>query len=253
MAPQTPEGSQPAPGLSQAGDRPAQGQPDAPAPLGSSDPQRRVLGALIALAVVLVAGAVGLMVLLTESTPSSDSPEAGFARDMQIHHAQAVEMALVVREKSQDPALRSLAYDIATSQQQQQGQMYAWLEMWALPKVAGSEPMAWMNGMDHTKMSGSASMRMGLMPDGRMPGMASEADLARLGKLGGKDAEILFLELMIAHHEAGVMMAEAALQMTEEPVVRRLASAIRTAQASEIKTMRDMLADRGIDPDKRSG
>lgn len=220
---------------------------------GPSGHPRTVIGLLIALALLFAAGAVGLVLLLSESTPSDDSAEAGFARDMQVHHAQAVEMALIIREKSPDQAMRSVAYDIATGQGQQMGQMYAWLEMWGLSKVSTNEPMTWMKGMDHSKMSGSAGMPMRLLPDGRMPGMASEADLERLRQQRGTPAEVLFLRLMIAHHEAGVMMAEAAMQATDEPVVLRLATSIRAAQASEIKTMRGMLMDRGVDPEKASG
>ncbi|MEO3935383.1 DUF305 domain-containing protein [Dermatophilaceae bacterium Soc4.6] len=63
--------------------------------------------ALLALAVAFVAGGQ----LLRPGTPSDTSAEAGFARDMQTHHNQAVEMALVVREKSTEPVLRSVAYD----------------------------------------------------------------------------------------------------------------------------------------------
>ena len=90
---------------------------------------------------IFVVAAAGTFLALQKQAPAEGSAEAGFARDMQSHHAQAVEMALIVREKSTDPVLRSVAYDIATSQQQQSGQMYAWLEMWQLPKVGPDEAM----------------------------------------------------------------------------------------------------------------
>lgn len=253
MAPRARGRSRPEPSQSTTHDPVGGREPSDDVPVGPSSTPRTLLGLFIALAIVVVAGTIGLMLLLTESTPSSDSAEAGFARDMQVHHAQAVEMALIVREKSNDPALRSVAYDIATGQEQQMGQMYAWLEMWGLPKVSRAKPMSWMKGMDHSTMSGASNMQMGLLPDGRMPGMASDADLVRLRQLEGKAAEVAFLRLMITHHEAGVMMADAALQKTEEPVVRRLATAIRSAQTSEIKTMRQMLTDRGVDPDQGTG
>ena len=41
------------------------------------------------------------------------SAAAGFLRDMQVHHAQAVDMAMTIRDISDDPDLRRLAYDIA--------------------------------------------------------------------------------------------------------------------------------------------
>ena len=44
--------------------------------------------------------------------PTSISAEAGFARDMQVHHIQGVEMAMVVRDRTTDPDIRQLAYDV---------------------------------------------------------------------------------------------------------------------------------------------
>jgi len=55
-------------------------------------------------------------------------PDAGFARDMQAHHAQAVGMALVIRDKSDNEEILAIAYDIATTQQHQSGQLFAWLQ-----------------------------------------------------------------------------------------------------------------------------
>ncbi|MAS53893.1 MAG: DUF305 domain-containing protein [Pimelobacter sp.] len=215
-------------------------------PSGRHRPWLPVVAVMLLVVGSVVVGGVGYLLGRPTSSPADDSPEAGFARDMQVHHAQAVEMSLVVREKSTDPALRAMAYDVITSQQQQIGQMYAWLEGWGLPQTSSSAPMEWMSGMGHAGMagmpSGSGSMKM--LPDGRMPGMASPSDLARLGGGRGRAAEVLWLQLMIPHHQAGVMMAEAAIQKASDPQVVTLANAIRTAQLAEIEQMRQMLDER---------
>ena len=204
-----------------------------------------VLGVL--LVGVLVAAGVGYLLRGAASTPVDDGPEAGFARDMQVHHAQAVEMSLIVREKTADPTLRAMAYDVITSQQQQIGQMYAWLDGWQLPQTSSRAPMAWMSGMDHTGMAGMSPgpESMTVLPDGRMPGMASADEMARLRAADGRAAEIQWLQLMIPHHQAGVMMADAVIQKSSEPQVVKLANAIRTAQLAEIDQMRQMLTQRG--------
>ena len=196
---------------------------------------------------LVVAGGAGYFLGRSAPSRADNSLEAGFARDMQVHHAQAVEMSLIVREKSNDPNLRAMAYDVITSQQQQIGQMYAWLEGWGLSQTSSRAPMAWMSRMDHSGMSGMSSGpdSMKLRPDGRMPGMASAADVARLRAAEGRDAEILWLQLMIPHHRAGVMMAEAVTQKSSDSQVVRLAEAIRTAQLAEIQQMRQMLTERG--------
>ena len=66
-----------------------------------ASPRRRalVLGALAAV-VALVIGYLGGLIVPRLSTPDDNSPEAGFARDMSVHHAQAVEMAMIVWQRS---------------------------------------------------------------------------------------------------------------------------------------------------------
>jgi uncharacterized protein (DUF305 family) len=91
---------------------------------------------------VLLAGcsAGATAALLLTRTPGEDSPEAGFARDMMVHHAQAVQMAEIVRDKTESPAMRTLAADIALTQQAQIGMMQGWLEVWGFPSAGRSLP-----------------------------------------------------------------------------------------------------------------
>ena len=77
-------------------------------------------------------------------TPATDSVDAGFARDMSRHHLQGVEMANVALERSEDPEIRSLAFDISSIQTNQAGRMEGWLSLWGLPP-SGGEVMAWMS------------------------------------------------------------------------------------------------------------
>jgi uncharacterized protein (DUF305 family) len=115
--------------------------------------------------------------------------------------------------------------------------MYAWLDLWGLPQASNQPPMAWAAGMGHdmgTPAGGATSM----------PGMASRADVTRLGELRGRDADRLYLQLMIAHHEGGVLMAEAAVRLAHRPEVLGLARKIVTGQRSEITLMAGMLRER---------
>jgi len=74
--------------------------------------------------------------------------------------------------------------------------------------------------------------------------MASDADVERLRRASGVDAEVIFLELMIAHHQGGVSMAEAVLPLTDRSEVDYLAQTIVDGQSAEIATMEQMLATR---------
>lgn len=209
---------------------------------------RRVsLAALVltCLLTVVVTGTAAIALTSYDRHPGDESVEAGFARDMQVHHAQAVEMATIIRDSSDDPVIRTIAYDILTSQQQQIGQMFAWLRAWGLPQNGSQEPMAWMtSGQDHSEMSTSEMSTVMPQPDGTLPGMATAAELEQLRTLTGIEAERLFLKLMITHHRAGVAMAEVALKGAKNKQVKELASAIVKSQTAEINALNDLLKQR---------
>ena len=156
--------------------------------------------------------------------PGEGSPEATFARDMGAHHEQAVEMALILRDRGADEELRTIALDIILTQQAQLGMMQGWLAVWGLP-IGG--PEAPMGGQ------------------GEMMGMAGYDDIQQLQTLPPSEMETRFLQLMIRHHQGGVMMAQEALRQTDRPEVVRLAQAIVDAQESEIMAMEDLLRSRG--------
>lgn len=172
------------------------------------------------------------------AVPAAGSADAGFARDMAVHHQQAVEMSYIVRDRTSDPEVRRLAYDIAQTQANQRGMLLGWLDLWGLPKVSAGPPMAWM-GM------GGAASRATDADGASMPGMATDAQLKELGRLRGRAAEVLYLRLMTAHHRGGIHMAQACAAACAVGAEKRLAQGMVDAQQSEIDLMADMLRKRG--------
>uniref|UniRef100_A0AAU3HVM2 DUF305 domain-containing protein n=1 Tax=Streptomyces sp. NBC_01393 TaxID=2903851 RepID=A0AAU3HVM2_9ACTN len=168
-------------------------------------------------------------------TPAADSADAGFARDMAVHHQQAVEMSYIVRDRTKDVEVRRLAYDIAQTQANQRGMLLGWLDLWELPKVSPDPPMTWMG------MGDMASGKDGSL----MPGMATNTEMKRLGTLDGKQAEVFYLQLMTDHHKGGIHMAEGCVAKCAVGVEKRLAQGMVDAQQSEITLMADMLKARG--------
>jgi uncharacterized protein (DUF305 family) len=216
-------------------------------PAGPADAQPAPAGrgrAVLAL-VVLAALALGALAgaLLARQPTLTAAPEgsvdAGFARDMQAHHAQAVELAVLVRDRSTDEQVRTVALDILLTQQNQIGQMAGWLSTWGLPAASTDPVMAWMSAehghADADPAAGYAAM----------PGWVPRADLARLAAADGPDADRLFLALMIPHHEGGVAMARVAADRGRRPQVVALAENIVRAQDRELGVLREMLAARG--------
>lgn len=173
------------------------------------------------------------------AAPADDSVAAGFARDMQAHHAQAVQLSMIVRDRTDDSRIRTIAYDIALTQQHQIGQMYGWLDQWNLSQVPAGPPLAWAKrGMAHGGAGKDGA-------NGAMPGMATAAQIRELERAEGRDAEIRFIDLMIPHHQAGVQMAQAALAGTDNPQVRLLAQTIVAGQTEEIGVLRRLRAELG--------
>jgi uncharacterized protein (DUF305 family) len=225
----------------------------APGVLGSRGMQ---IGALVLAGILalLIAGIVGRTTAGSHS-PGDSSAAAGFARDMTDHHAQAVDMATIIGQRTRSADIRSLATDIALTQTNQMGQMQGWLNQWNLSLGRTGPPMTWMtaSGMDMQHASGTSTPAidpalMRPLADGRMPGMATSAQINQLRTLPVEKADVLFLQLMIAHHKAGIAMAQMAERLTREQVVDHLAATMITGQQGEITQMTQMLALRGATP-----
>ncbi len=73
-----------------------------------------------------------------------------------------------------------------------------------------------------------------------MPGMNHGAGGMNMD-LGPKDEslDLRFIDGMIPHHQGGVEMAQAALQKSQRPEIKQLATAIITAQEREITQLQD--------------
>lgn len=202
---------------------------------------------LIAFVLVLVAGgafAAGRFSAF-DATTAPNPADIGFARDMQVHHAQAVEMALTEYRATQDDELRVVAYDIATGQQAQNGEMYGWLVQWKLPQ-RGSEPlMAWMQGTEHdhggavTPQATEDELREAM-------GMATDEELERLRETAGTtQGDCLFTDLMIRHHTGALEMIAAVRELGSVPRVLQTAEAMADTQQREIDVLRSAQARLG--------
>ncbi|SNT37385.1 Uncharacterized conserved protein, DUF305 family [Asanoa hainanensis] len=199
----------------------------------NSRPRHLVLIALAVLLAVLAGGVGGW--LLAQDGHDDASVEAGFARDMSSHHAQAVEMGMLAHSRSDDPDVRTLGGDIALTQHGQIGIMQTWLRDWDLLPTGEQPRMAWMNHEGHAA-------------DGPMPGMASQEEMTRLRAASGRDFDVLFGQLMLRHHLGGIAMAEAALAQSDDEDVRWLAESMKSGQQSELGALTQLLDRKGAKP-----
>jgi uncharacterized protein (DUF305 family) len=212
---------------------------------GSGRALRTALLAVIGVALVLLGGGIAVAVGVGRAEPpSADSVDAGFARDMSAHHLQGVDMANLALERSTDPAVRGLAFDISATQTNQTGRMQGWLVLWGVP-LTGGEPMSWMSDTSDAHSGHGTDTDL---PGALMPGMATDEELAELGTLTGTDFDVQFLRLMIRHHQGGKGMADDASTHADVAAVRALATNISESQAVETTVMTTMLTDRGGSP-----
>ncbi len=211
---------------------------------------RAVVVAVAVLAVLLLGAAVGLLIQLpgsgSSAVPDRNSVDVGFTQDMAVHHLQGITMANAARDKTANPAIRQLAFDIESTQLEQVGRMKGWLSLWAMPEQSpDGVHMRWMSesSSHHSQSDGSSAGSTGLMP-----GMATSEELAKLRSLSGTEFDVYFLQLMLRHHQGGAPMAEYAAKYAEVPVVRTLADNMLKSQSSEATYMKQLIAERGATP-----
>jgi uncharacterized protein (DUF305 family) len=222
-------------------------------------------GALILLLVGATAGLAlsGRLGNSAPATPDTASVDAGFARDMIVHHDQGVLMAHYAEQNTADSEIAVMAYDLGYTQTDQIGQMQGWLSLWDLPESGDGTHMGWMGGTTSghggMDMGSTASSAAATQPSGAeaatapaqtplMPGMATQSEIAKLQSLRGVESDIYFLQLMIRHHQGGEPMMRYAAEHATNTVVRNFAQKMADAQESEISVMTQMLAERGATP-----
>ena len=209
---------------------------------------RAIVVTAAVLAVLLLGAAIGLLVKVPgadhSSTPARDSVDVGFTQDMSAHHLQGVTMANIARERTADPAVLQLAFDISSTQLEQVGRMKGWLFLWGYPEQSSDGThMWWMTSGSHGHETAAAGG-----DTRRMPGMASSDEITKLRSLTGVEFDVYFLQLMLRHHKGGAPMAEYAATHAGQSVVRTLADNMLKSQTSESTYMQQLLTERGAAP-----
>jgi uncharacterized protein (DUF305 family) len=154
-----------------------------------------------------------------EATVSGEVPfDQAFIDAMVPHHRAAIEMAQEALDAGlSEPELVNIADSIITAQQIEIDQMLNWRERWFGSNQPGPPETA-------LEILGLSAAEAGMGHEGADFSSAENVDQA-------------FAEMMIAHHEGAVRMAELARERAAHEEITKLADEIIAAQQREIDAM----------------
>ena len=151
----------------------------------------------------------------TATTAAATAPyDLQFLDTMSHHHQMGVDMVKAAEGKFAHKELADAARKMVADQQKEIAQMKAWRDQW----YSGAAPAPNMN----------------------MPGMASpmNMDTSHMTSMSGHALDMMFIDMMIPHHEGAVAMANDALANAEHAEIKELARKIVDAQTREIEQFR---------------
>ena len=174
-------------------------------------------------------------VAITDTSYSHD--DVSFMQGMIPHHEQALIMAELVSERTNQAELGQIAGRIKASQKDEIEFMQSWLGDRDEP-VSDNDMSMRHNHSDHATES-------------IMQGMATPEQMAELATANATAFDRLFLQLMIAHHEGAVEMVENLLDQpgsAYDPVLFEFVGDVKNDQRVEIERMHALLVTLSDDP-----
>ena len=162
--------------------------------------------------------------------------DTNFMQGMIVHHQQALEMAMLVKGRSNNEDLVAIAGRIESSQADEMDFMTEWLS-------EHGEPLKAVGSGGHSEGDGHHAHHMHHGSD--MMGMATPAQMTQLAASSGTAFDRVFLELMIRHHQGALSMVSDLHKQpgsAYDPVMFEFTNDVVTDQTSEIERMNELLA-----------
>lgn len=148
-----------------------------------------------------------------------DAFDEAYIADMLAHHEGAVNMAEQAQAATDREEIRSLAVNITATQSREMVEMRKWQQEWGYEAT---------NSAGHNSHGGGGA---------DMSGDMVEMQKSLLG-LTGEAFDKEFLKQMIVHHEQAVETSKYAADNAKHQEVKDLASAVISAQTTEINQMK---------------
>jgi uncharacterized protein (DUF305 family) len=149
-----------------------------------------------------------------------------FATGMIPHHGQAIEMAELASTKAASSKVKDLAGQIKEAQGPEIKTLSTMLTTWGETVPAATGHAEAMPGMDH----GDA-------------GMMTAEEMTKLEAATGAEFDVMWVDMMIAHHEGAVRMSETELRAGSNEQAQQLARGIVETQTKEITELQRLRAE----------
>jgi uncharacterized protein (DUF305 family) len=169
----------------------------------------------IGVSTLLLAVILGAVIATLSGEERSESGEFNradvmFMDMMIVHHDQAIEMAELAENRTNNGNILELSNNISRAQKAENQQMTNWM------RSLGFEPG------NHR----------------RMAGMASEQEMQQLKNSNGSEFNTLFAEMMTEHHEGGIEMAQHHYRAGRNPELKEMQQQMIETQQNEIEKMK---------------
>lgn len=152
--------------------------------------------------------------IATETSPTQTAApyDLQFIDSLTKHHQMAIDMGKMGAPKFEHQALKDAAKKMVDDQTKEIAQLRQWRDQW----YAGAPPA------ENMQLPGMSSMSM---------------DMNHLQSMSGHALDMMFIDMMIPHHEGGLAMGQDALAKAEHAELKELAQRMIDKQKPEISQM----------------
>ncbi len=151
---------------------------------------------------------------------TGDAFDRAFIEMMVPHHQGAIAMAKIARREAQHDELQQMAEDMIDEQRKEIRTLKRWFNQW---------------DYDHEMRMSWRDMSMAMQ--GHSEPMTMDEMLDMLRDSEDVEFDLMFIDMMIPHHQGAIDMAKIALTNAKHQEIKDMAQMIITSQQTEIDQM----------------
>lgn len=154
---------------------------------------------------------------------TGDAFDQAFIEMMVPHHQGAIAMARIARHEAQNDELQHMAEEMIDEQRKEIRKLKRWFNQW---------------DYDHEMRMSWRDMSMKMEGHSELMTMDEMVDMLRDAE--GVEFDLLFINMMIPHHQGAIDMAKIALTNAKHQEIKDMAQMIITSQQAEIEQLQQL-------------